>query len=108
MDVGVVTASERHALIGVLVMVVVDDDVVHAAVNGDATGMEVDEEEEGATVEAVDVGMSDSGWCLCECLWDEEEKAGDGRVAAVDPGDSEDEDAEDKDNRSAIMCQYFQ
>ncbi|KAJ1192985.1 hypothetical protein NDU88_002291 [Pleurodeles waltl] len=71
MDVGVVTASEVCALIGVLVMMVVNEDVVHADVSGDTTGRKVDEEEEGDTVEAVDVGMSASGWCLCECLWDD-------------------------------------
>ncbi|KAJ1152043.1 hypothetical protein NDU88_004821 [Pleurodeles waltl] len=71
MDVGVVTASEGRVVIGVLVMEVVDEDVVHAGVSGDATGSNVDEEEEGDTVEAVDVGVSASGWCLCECLWDE-------------------------------------
>ncbi|KAJ1198208.1 hypothetical protein NDU88_002052 [Pleurodeles waltl] len=40
----------------------------------------------------------------------QEEEAGDGRVAAVDPVDSEDEEAEDEDedNRSAIICQYFE
>ncbi|KAJ1144192.1 hypothetical protein NDU88_010494, partial [Pleurodeles waltl] len=41
--------------IGVLVMEVVDEDVVHAGVSGDATGREVDDEEEGDTVEAVDL-----------------------------------------------------
>ncbi|KAJ1109814.1 hypothetical protein NDU88_007172 [Pleurodeles waltl] len=34
----------------------------------------------------------------------QEEEAGDGRVAAGDPVDSEDEEAEDEDNRSAIIC----
>ncbi|KAJ1210955.1 hypothetical protein NDU88_006317 [Pleurodeles waltl] len=38
----------------------------------------------------------------------QEEEAGDGCVAAVDPVDSEDEEAEDEDNRSAIIRQYFQ
>ncbi|KAJ1209272.1 hypothetical protein NDU88_004650 [Pleurodeles waltl] len=40
----------------------------------------------------------------------QEDEAGDGRVAAVDPVDSEDEEAEDEDedNRSAIIRQYFQ
>ncbi|KAJ1130722.1 hypothetical protein NDU88_009072 [Pleurodeles waltl] len=68
MDVGVVTASEGRVVIGVLVMEVVEEDVVHAGVSGDATGREVDEEEEGDTVETVDVGVSACGWCLCECL----------------------------------------
>ncbi|KAJ1210114.1 hypothetical protein NDU88_005482 [Pleurodeles waltl] len=146
----------------------------------DATGREVDEEEEGDTVEAVDVG--DSGypnlsWLLtsvrnprtrAEELYNEahgrtqtiiertfcllkarfcclhlkggslyyspkkvcqiivaccmlhilalrrqvpflqEDEAGDGSVVAVDPADSEDEEAEDEDNRSAIIRQYFQ
>ncbi|KAJ1109923.1 hypothetical protein NDU88_007280 [Pleurodeles waltl] len=68
MDVGVMTASEGLVVIGVLVMEVVDEDVVHAGVSGDATGRNVDNEEEGDTVEAVDVGVSACGWCLCECL----------------------------------------
>ncbi|KAJ1142790.1 hypothetical protein NDU88_009103 [Pleurodeles waltl] len=38
----------------------------------------------------------------------QEDEAGDGRVAAVDPVDSEDEEAEDEDNRSAIIRHYFQ
>ncbi|KAJ1178284.1 hypothetical protein NDU88_003531 [Pleurodeles waltl] len=38
----------------------------------------------------------------------QEEEAGDGRVAAVDPVDSEDEEAEDEDSRSAVIRQYFQ
>ncbi|KAJ1126941.1 hypothetical protein NDU88_005347 [Pleurodeles waltl] len=39
----------------------------------------------------------------------QEEEAGDGRVAAVDPVDSEDEAAEDEgeDNRTAVIRQYF-
>ncbi|KAJ1190827.1 hypothetical protein NDU88_000146 [Pleurodeles waltl] len=39
-----------------------------------------------------------------------EEEAGDGHVAAVDPVDSEDEEAEDEeeDNRTAVIRQYFQ
>ncbi|KAJ1113869.1 hypothetical protein NDU88_002110 [Pleurodeles waltl] len=63
MDVGVVTASEGRIVIGVMVMEAVGVDVVHAGVSGDATGRVVDEEEEGDTVEAVDVGVSASGWC---------------------------------------------
>ncbi|KAJ1107843.1 hypothetical protein NDU88_005232 [Pleurodeles waltl] len=50
-----------------LVMEVVDDDVVYAGVCVDATGREVDDDDEGDTVEAVDVGMSASGWCLGDC-----------------------------------------
>ncbi|KAJ1169979.1 hypothetical protein NDU88_001860 [Pleurodeles waltl] len=40
----------------------------------------------------------------------QEDEAGDGRVAVVDPVDSEDEEAEDEDedNRTAIIQQYFQ
>ncbi|KAJ1163078.1 hypothetical protein NDU88_003541 [Pleurodeles waltl] len=68
MVVGVVTAREGCVVMGVLVMEVMDDDVVHVGVSGGATGREVDEEEEGDTVEAVDVGVSTWGWCLCECL----------------------------------------
>ncbi|KAJ1102089.1 hypothetical protein NDU88_007145 [Pleurodeles waltl] len=68
MDVGVVTSSEGCVVMGVLVMEVVDEDVVHAGVTVDATGMEMEDEEEGDTVEAVDVGVSAWGWCLCQCL----------------------------------------
>ncbi|KAJ1177758.1 hypothetical protein NDU88_003010 [Pleurodeles waltl] len=57
MDVEVVTASEGRVVIGLLVMEVLDEDVVHAGVSVDATGREVDDEEEGDTVEAVDVGV---------------------------------------------------
>ncbi|KAJ1164760.1 hypothetical protein NDU88_005194 [Pleurodeles waltl] len=67
MVVGVVTTSEGCVVMGMLVMEVVDEDVVHAGVSGDATGREVDEEE-GDTVEAVDVGVFAWVWCLCECL----------------------------------------
>ncbi|KAJ1082759.1 hypothetical protein NDU88_002924 [Pleurodeles waltl] len=40
----------------------------------------------------------------------QEEEAVDGRVAAVDPVDSEDDEAQDEeeDNRSAVIRQYFQ
>ncbi|KAJ1202724.1 hypothetical protein NDU88_006521 [Pleurodeles waltl] len=37
----------------------------------------------------------------------QEVEAGVGHVAAVDPVDSEDEEAEDEDNRSAVIRQYF-
>ncbi|KAJ1117408.1 hypothetical protein NDU88_005608 [Pleurodeles waltl] len=165
-----------------MVMEVVDEDVVHAGVSADATGREVDNEEEGDTVEALDVG--DSGyrnlsWLLTpvrnpktraeECYNEahgrtrriiertfgllkarfcylhltggslyyspkkvcqiievccmlhnlalcrqvpflQEDEAGDGHVAAVDPVDREDEEAEDEDedNRSTIIRHYFQ
>ncbi|KAJ1174201.1 hypothetical protein NDU88_006023 [Pleurodeles waltl] len=69
MDVGVVTTSEGCVVVGVLGMEVVNDDVVHAGLSGDATRRKVDDEEEGETVEAVDVGVCAWGWCLCECLW---------------------------------------
>ncbi|KAJ1199390.1 hypothetical protein NDU88_003226 [Pleurodeles waltl] len=58
MVVGMVTAHEGCVVMDVLVMAVVDEDVVHAGVSVDATGKEVNEEEEGDTVEAVDVGVS--------------------------------------------------
>ncbi|KAJ1088533.1 hypothetical protein NDU88_001690, partial [Pleurodeles waltl] len=68
----VVTASDGRVVIGMLVMEVVDEDVVHLAVSGEATGKEVDEEEEeGDTVEAVDVSVSACELCLCDCLWGE-------------------------------------
>ncbi|KAJ1170455.1 hypothetical protein NDU88_002332 [Pleurodeles waltl] len=128
MDVGVVTASIGCVLIGVLVMVVMDEDVVHAGVSVDATGREVEYEEEGDTVEAVDVGVS-LGYSpkkVCQIIvaccmlpnlplrhqvpFLQEEEAGDGCVAAVDPVNSEDEEGEDEDedNRSALIHQYFQ
>ncbi|KAJ1108234.1 hypothetical protein NDU88_005616 [Pleurodeles waltl] len=68
MVVGVVTANERCVVMGILVMEVVDEDVLHAGVSGNNTGREVDEEEEGDTMEAVDIGVSAWVWCLCECL----------------------------------------
>ncbi|KAJ1149258.1 hypothetical protein NDU88_002073 [Pleurodeles waltl] len=37
-----------------------------------------------------------------------EEETGDARVEAVDPVDSEDEEAEDEDNRTSVIRQYFQ
>ncbi|KAJ1156834.1 hypothetical protein NDU88_009551 [Pleurodeles waltl] len=58
MVVGVVSASERDVVVGVLVMDVVDKDVVHADVSGDETGREEGEEEEGGTVEAVDIAIT--------------------------------------------------
>ncbi|KAJ1115233.1 hypothetical protein NDU88_003459 [Pleurodeles waltl] len=57
-------------VMGVLVMEVVAQDVVHAGLSGDETGREEEDVEEGDTVEAVDVAVSAWGWCLCECLWD--------------------------------------
>ncbi|KAJ1139062.1 hypothetical protein NDU88_005439 [Pleurodeles waltl] len=68
MVVGVVIARERCVVMGVLVMEVVAEDVVHAGVSGDETGSEEEDVEEGDTVEAVDVGVSAWVWCLCECL----------------------------------------
>ncbi|KAJ1207794.1 hypothetical protein NDU88_003184 [Pleurodeles waltl] len=98
-----VSASEVCVLLGVVVMLVVDDGVEHAGVSVDGTGREVKKDEEGEIVEIVDVGMS-------HVLLLQEEEAGDGRVAAVDPVDSEDEEAEDEaeDNRTAVIQQYFQ
>ncbi|KAJ1137347.1 hypothetical protein NDU88_003758 [Pleurodeles waltl] len=153
-----------------MVMGVVDEEIVHAGVSRDATGRVVEDEEEGDTVEAVDIGVSASGWCLCKCLWDQvedlatvkadfyamghipniigaidgthiafvpapekltgvqkskelslyecadsvpggpEDEAGDGRVAAVESVDNDEEEAEeeDVDYRTTIMQQYFQ
>ncbi|KAJ1180441.1 hypothetical protein NDU88_005662 [Pleurodeles waltl] len=106
-----VSASEVCVLLGVVLMLVVDDDVVHADVSVDGTGKEV--EEEGETVEIVDVGGSlcHSPKKVCQIIvaccmlhnlalrrhvpFLQEEEAGDARVAAVDPVESEDED-EDK------------
>ncbi|KAJ1209780.1 hypothetical protein NDU88_005153 [Pleurodeles waltl] len=56
-----VSASEVCVLLGVVVMLVLDDGVVHAGVSVDVTGREVEEVEEGYTVQIVDVGMSASG-----------------------------------------------
>ncbi|KAJ1204394.1 hypothetical protein NDU88_008172 [Pleurodeles waltl] len=167
---------------GVLVMEVVANDVVNAGLSEDATGRVVDEEEEGDTVEEVDVG--DSGyaklswlltpvrnprtraeehyneahgctrriiertfgllktrfWCLhltggslyyspkkvCQIIvaccmlhnlalrhqvpFLEEDEPGDGLVAAMEPVDSEGEEADEEDvnNRTNIIQQYFQ
>ncbi|KAJ1152230.1 hypothetical protein NDU88_005007 [Pleurodeles waltl] len=57
MVVGVVIAREQCVVMGVLVMEAVADNVVHAGVRVDNTEREVEDEEEGDTVEAVDVGM---------------------------------------------------
>ncbi|KAJ1116460.1 hypothetical protein NDU88_004671 [Pleurodeles waltl] len=64
--VGVLSAHERCVVMGVLVMEVVAEDVVHAGVSGDETGREEEDVEEGDTVEAVDVAVSAWGWCLCD------------------------------------------
>ncbi|KAJ1131825.1 hypothetical protein NDU88_010157 [Pleurodeles waltl] len=93
MDVVEVSASEVCELHGV-VMLVVDVDAVHAGLSVDVTVREVEEEEEGETVDAV---VSATVWCLHECLWAEEKETGDTPVAAVDPEDSEEEEAEDED-----------
>ncbi|KAJ1198155.1 hypothetical protein NDU88_001999 [Pleurodeles waltl] len=58
MVVGVVTARERGVVVGVVVRDVVAVVVVHAGVSVDETGREEGDEEEGDTVEAVDVGVS--------------------------------------------------
>ncbi|KAJ1151331.1 hypothetical protein NDU88_004114 [Pleurodeles waltl] len=58
MVVGVVTARERGVVVGLLVRDVVAVEVVHAGVSVDETGREEGDEEEGDTVEAVDVGVS--------------------------------------------------
>ncbi|KAJ1152813.1 hypothetical protein NDU88_005588 [Pleurodeles waltl] len=73
-----VSANDVCVLLGVVMMQVVEDDVV-AGVSVDVT------------------------------RWEEEE-AGDAPVAAVDPVDSEDEEADDEneDNRTSVICQYFQ
>ncbi|KAJ1138535.1 hypothetical protein NDU88_004916 [Pleurodeles waltl] len=55
---GVVIARERCVVMGVLVMEVVAEDVVHAGVSEDETRREEDDVEEGDTVEAVDVAVS--------------------------------------------------
>ncbi|KAJ1173855.1 hypothetical protein NDU88_005680 [Pleurodeles waltl] len=188
MDVVEVSASEVCVLLDVM-MQVVNDDVVHAGVSVDVTGLEVEEEEEGETVEIVDIVVSATGWCLCDsgypklswlltsvrnartraeeryneahgqtrriiertfgllkarfrCLhltggflcyspkkvcqivvaccmlhnlalrrhvpFLQEEETGDAPVAAVEPVDSEDEEAEDEDKRTTVIRQYFQ
>ncbi|KAJ1151327.1 hypothetical protein NDU88_004110 [Pleurodeles waltl] len=75
MAVGVVTARVQSVLVGVLVMDVVADDVVHASVSGDVTGREEGDEEEGDTEEAVAVGTvrwdlrGDGGMFPCTDRW---------------------------------------
>ncbi|KAJ1131365.1 hypothetical protein NDU88_009702 [Pleurodeles waltl] len=56
-------------------------------------------------MEAVDVDVGHAGVPFLQ-----EDEAGDGRVAAVEPVDSEEDEAEDEDvdNRTAIIQQYFQ
>ncbi|KAJ1091234.1 hypothetical protein NDU88_004361 [Pleurodeles waltl] len=67
--------------------------------SGDETGMEEEDVEEGDTVEEVEVRVSAS-----------EDGPDAGLVAAVEPVDSEEEEAEeeDVDNRNNIIMQYFQ
>ncbi|KAJ1084315.1 hypothetical protein NDU88_004466 [Pleurodeles waltl] len=60
MVAGLVSALERCVVMGVLVMEVVTEDVVHAGVSGDETGREERDVEEGDTVEEVDVVLADS------------------------------------------------
>ncbi|KAJ1091245.1 hypothetical protein NDU88_004372 [Pleurodeles waltl] len=93
MVVGDVIAREQYVVMGVLVIEAVADDVVHAGVSGDETRREVEDVEEGDTVEEVDVGAFS-----------------DGVFSAVEPLDSEEEEAEEEniDNRTNIIMQYFQ
>ncbi|KAJ1153982.1 hypothetical protein NDU88_006740 [Pleurodeles waltl] len=58
MAVEVVSAGERLVVLGVLLRVLVPVDVVHAGVCVDDTGREEGEEDEGDTVETVDVAVS--------------------------------------------------
>ncbi|KAJ1198609.1 hypothetical protein NDU88_002448 [Pleurodeles waltl] len=94
MVVGVVSGRERCVVMGVLVMEVVAEDVLHAGVSGDVTGREEGDMEEGDTVEAVDLEDGPEG----------------GLVAAVGTVDSEEEEAEEEDidNRNNVIQQYFQ
>ncbi|KAJ1137424.1 hypothetical protein NDU88_003826 [Pleurodeles waltl] len=65
MVVGVVSARERGVVVGVLVRDVVAVVVVHAGESVDDTGREEGDDEEGDTVEAVDVGPG-RPW---RCIW---------------------------------------
>ncbi|KAJ1207648.1 hypothetical protein NDU88_003038 [Pleurodeles waltl] len=49
-------------------------------------------------------------YLVSTCLSSQEDEPGDGRVAAVEPVDSDEEEAEDEDvdNRSTLIQQYFQ
>ncbi|KAJ1138640.1 hypothetical protein NDU88_005021 [Pleurodeles waltl] len=120
MDVGVVTASEGRVVIGGLVMEVVDEDVVHAGVSGDATGREVNDEEEEDTCWWIPVLLTQEGVPDHRCMLHnlalrrqvpflQEDEAGAGRVAAVEPVDSDEEEAEeeDVDNRTTIIQQFL-
>ncbi|KAJ1082860.1 hypothetical protein NDU88_003024 [Pleurodeles waltl] len=62
MAVEVVSAGEQLVVLGLLVRFMVHVDVVHAGVCVDETGREEGEEEEGDTVEAVDVAVSVRGY----------------------------------------------
>ncbi|KAJ1210505.1 hypothetical protein NDU88_005869 [Pleurodeles waltl] len=126
MVVGVVIKCEQCVVMGVLVMKAVADDVVHAGVSGDETGMEVEDVEEGDTVEEVDVGGSlyyslkkvcqiIVACCMLHNLelqrqvpFLQEDEHGDGLVAAVEPVDSEEEEAEEEDIDNLTILQYFQ
>ncbi|KAJ1197640.1 hypothetical protein NDU88_001496 [Pleurodeles waltl] len=96
MDVVEVSTSEMCVLLDVVMMVAAVD-AVQAGVSVDVTVRE--EEEEGETVEAVDVVV-----CATE------DEIGNASVAVVDPEDSEDEEVEDEDvdNRTLVIRKYFQ
>ncbi|KAJ1165405.1 hypothetical protein NDU88_005833 [Pleurodeles waltl] len=109
-----------------MVMEVVDEDVVHAGVSVDTTGREVDDKEEGDTVDEVDFGGSlcFSPKKVCQIIiaccitlalrrqvpFLQEDKAGDGHVEVVEPMNSDEEEADEEDveNRTTIIQQYFQ
>ncbi|KAJ1149249.1 hypothetical protein NDU88_002064, partial [Pleurodeles waltl] len=90
MDVVEVYASEVCVLLGVVLMLVVDINVVHA----DSRGM----------LHVAQPGPQ------TPCTFLQEEETGDTPVAVVDTEDSEDEEAEDEDvdNRTLVIRQYFQ
>ncbi|KAJ1215387.1 hypothetical protein NDU88_002996 [Pleurodeles waltl] len=119
MDVGVVTASERRVLIGVLVMEIVDEDVVHAGVSGDATGRFRCLHLTGGSLyySPKKVCQIIVEFCMLHNLalrrqvsFLQEDEPGDGHVAAVEPVDSDEEEAEEEDveNRTTLIQQYFQ
>ncbi|KAJ1116469.1 hypothetical protein NDU88_004680 [Pleurodeles waltl] len=98
MDVVEVSASEVCVVFGVVMMMVVDDDVVHAG--------------ESLYYSPKKVCQIVLACCMFHNLalrrhvqFLKEEETGDARVAAVDPVDSKDEEAEDEDedNRTYVI-----
>ncbi|KAJ1164205.1 hypothetical protein NDU88_004650 [Pleurodeles waltl] len=118
-----VSASEWCVLLDV-VMLIVDVDVVHASVSVDVNGREVVEglvcladqcifhvnaKYPGLVHDAFVLRNSSIPNVMAQLQRHREEETGNAPVAAVDPEDSENEEAkdEDVDNRTSVIRQYF-